>query len=206
MRGSVASMRPAGTVCPGRSTGDSTGLGPTVIHPARHRSGFCSIGPPTQSPTARASLMLRKHPDYTFIANAEGATGALSFPSALTTPHPENNVVYARYFGAPTTAKTARGRRAAAMERRRGRPCRALPPAQSIRNQRAAPHAAVSRRAQAGRAEPCRLHRERKHRPDAAGMPPGGDGRPAICQRGCDNRDTSGSGYWARASARVFRC
>lgn len=36
--------------------------------------------------------------DYTFIANVEGATGAVLFPSALNTPYPENNIVHTLYF------------------------------------------------------------------------------------------------------------
>ena len=47
--------------------------------------------------------------DYAFEPDAEGSTGEVSFPSALTTPFPENNVVRARYFRA---APTAKGRRA----------------------------------------------------------------------------------------------
>jgi hypothetical protein len=35
-------------------------------------------------------------PEYRF----DSATGMLTFPSALTTPHPENNTVYGRWFGA----------------------------------------------------------------------------------------------------------
>jgi hypothetical protein len=47
--------------------------------------------------------------DYTYRPKAGGATGALSFPSAMHTPHPENNTVRALYFRTPNTAK---GRRA----------------------------------------------------------------------------------------------
>jgi hypothetical protein len=36
--------------------------------------------------------------DDDFVENVDGRTGELSFPSALTTPYPENNVVRARYF------------------------------------------------------------------------------------------------------------
>ncbi len=36
--------------------------------------------------------------DYTFEAGAQGATGALSFPSAMATPYVENNTVHALYF------------------------------------------------------------------------------------------------------------
>jgi dienelactone hydrolase len=46
---------------------------------------------------------------YTFTPAASGATGSLSFPSALQTPHPENNVVRALYFRSvrPTTKRRA---------------------------------------------------------------------------------------------------
>jgi hypothetical protein len=53
--------------------------------------------------------------DYTFKANVDGATGSLSFPSALKTPHPENNIVHARYFrSARAMARVGRARRAVA--------------------------------------------------------------------------------------------
>jgi dienelactone hydrolase len=38
--------------------------------------------------------------DYTFTPASPGAGAALRFPSALETPHPENNVVHARFFPA----------------------------------------------------------------------------------------------------------
>jgi dienelactone hydrolase len=38
--------------------------------------------------------------DYTFTPASQGSGGALRFPSALETPHPENNVVHARFFPA----------------------------------------------------------------------------------------------------------
>jgi len=47
--------------------------------------------------------------DYTYRVGAGGGTGALSFPSALRTPHPENNTVHAVYFRG---ARPDRGRRA----------------------------------------------------------------------------------------------
>ncbi|MSO30610.1 MAG: abhydrolase domain-containing 18 [Acidobacteria bacterium] len=46
---------------------------------------------------------------YTFEPEAGGATGALTFPSALRTPHPENNTVHLRYFRGTRAGK---GRRA----------------------------------------------------------------------------------------------
>ena len=36
--------------------------------------------------------------DYTFRPGVEGATGAVSFPSAMHTRYPENNTVHALYF------------------------------------------------------------------------------------------------------------
>jgi hypothetical protein len=55
--------------------------------------------------------------DYTFRPDVDGATGALSFPSAFHTRYPENNTVHALYFAARprrADARTARegGRRA----------------------------------------------------------------------------------------------
>jgi dienelactone hydrolase len=46
---------------------------------------------------------------YTFKADTGGATGALSFPSAMETPHPENNIVHALYFSG---LRAGKGRRA----------------------------------------------------------------------------------------------
>ena len=47
--------------------------------------------------------------NYTFGPDADGATGALSFPSVMETPHRENNTVHARYFRSVSAGK---GRRA----------------------------------------------------------------------------------------------
>jgi dienelactone hydrolase len=44
--------------------------------------------------------------DYTF-GPVAGATGAVSFPSALKTPHPENNVVHALYFRSQRESRRA---------------------------------------------------------------------------------------------------
>jgi hypothetical protein len=38
--------------------------------------------------------------EYQFTAPSQGTAGTLRFPSALETPHPENNVVHARFFPA----------------------------------------------------------------------------------------------------------
>jgi dienelactone hydrolase len=48
--------------------------------------------------------------DYGFAPSASasgGETGVLTFPSALVTPHPENNVVHARYFKATRVKRGA---------------------------------------------------------------------------------------------------
>jgi dienelactone hydrolase len=47
--------------------------------------------------------------DYTFTSQTGGATGALSFPSAMRTPHPTNNTVHALYF---RSVHATKGRRA----------------------------------------------------------------------------------------------
>jgi dienelactone hydrolase len=47
--------------------------------------------------------------DYTYRADAGGGTGTLSFPSAFTTPHPENNTVHGIYF---RSVRPDRGHRA----------------------------------------------------------------------------------------------
>ena len=46
--------------------------------------------------------------DYVFEARDDGS-GHLSFPSALATPHPENNTVRCRYFPARDRAGRGRG-------------------------------------------------------------------------------------------------
>ncbi len=59
--------------------------------------------------------------DYTFRPNVDGATGALSFPSAFHTRYPENNTVHALYFKAeakPSRA-VARQREGGAQRARR---------------------------------------------------------------------------------------
>jgi dienelactone hydrolase len=53
--------------------------------------------------------------DYSFRPDVDGATGALSFPSAMHTPYPENNTVHALYFGAKPRLALARGGRRAVL-------------------------------------------------------------------------------------------
>ena len=60
--------------------------------------------------------------DYIFRAGVDGATGAVSFPSALGTRYPENNTVHALYFRAGSTeqdpAYAERRRRVRSSDRR----------------------------------------------------------------------------------------
>jgi dienelactone hydrolase len=46
--------------------------------------------------------------DYVFVSDADGATGDLTFRSAIETPHPENNIARAQYFRAWRAPKGAR--------------------------------------------------------------------------------------------------
>ena len=48
--------------------------------------------------------------DYTFRSGVEGASGAVSFPSAMHTRYPENNTVHALYFEAKPVPKRSRAR------------------------------------------------------------------------------------------------
>ena len=56
---------------------------------------------------------------------------------------------------------------------------RVEPSARALRHHRAAVEPSLPRRQDAARAPSRRLHREREHRPDAAGLPPGGPRHPA---------------------------
>ena len=123
--------------------------------------------------------------DYRLEPAADGS-GNLTFPSALVTPHPDNNTVRCRYFparghraGRGPRYKTSGRSRDAAMERRSWRPCRVVPAAGVERDERPAAQPAVSRPANAARASPGRLHRQREHRADRPGLPPGGPRREA---------------------------
>jgi len=49
--------------------------------------------------------------DYTFRSGVDGASGSVSFPSAMQTPYPQNNTVHALYFDArPRRAEAHSGR------------------------------------------------------------------------------------------------
>ena len=108
-----------------------------------------------------------------------------------------------RYLGAWTTTG---GGRAAAVERRFRRPRRLVPAAEQVRHQRAAAQPALSRRADAARAPPRRLHRQLERRPHRAGLPPG---RARCPPRDCVAGDAGirrRSAFSARASDRASRC
>ena len=112
--------------------------------------------------------------DYTLTpaggaARAGGEAGTLTFPSALTTPHPENNLVRARFFpaadpqaAAGVAAGAARRGGDGAVELRRRGAHRAVPDAVAPRHRVAAHQPAVPRPAHAARADPRRLHRQRR--------------------------------------------
>ena len=86
-------------------------------------------GPPQDAPPERILLDWASHAvsdstrffetpdtsDYTFRPGVDGATGAVSFPSAMHTRYPENNTVHALYFRGRGRRRVApkRGRRSA---------------------------------------------------------------------------------------------
>ena len=87
--------------------------------------------------------------DYRLEPSADGG-GNLTFPSALVTPHADNNTVRCRYFPARHGFEAARRRsRDAAMECRPWRPRRVVPAAGVERDERPAAQPAVSRPADA---------------------------------------------------------
>ncbi len=104
--------------------------------------------------------------------------GTIVFPSVITTPHPENNVVYGRLFPAARKKGGGEDRRRAVV---------VLPQWNSdagghvglsrllarFGDQRAAPQPAVSRPAHAAHHDARGLHRVVERRPDGAGLPAG---------------------------------
>src|ERR1700680_2389986 len=111
--------------------------------------------------------------DYALGRSTPDADRLLTFPSALATPHRENNTVHCRLFPAGKDG----GRRAG--ERGPGWSRGPLRGACEERDDRAASQPAVSRSADASGAAPCRLHRERERRAHGTGVPPGGARRAA---------------------------
>ena len=129
-----------------------------------------------------ADVRLRLHRRASPTCRASGEAGTLRFPSALVTPHPENNTVVGRWF--PAEGRVA----ASARARAAGRAVVVLPQwnsdargshragaaARALRRVGAAPQPALSRRAHAARADARRLHRQLEHRAHGAGVPAGG--------------------------------
>ena len=101
------------TASSGPSSGDSTGLRATATAPARPRTDPRRLGHGPRSPT-RAVLRDAADRATTSSNGAPGdatCAGTVTFPSALATPHPENNVVHAPAL--PGRAKKGGARTAA---------------------------------------------------------------------------------------------
>ena len=157
--------------------------------------------------------------DYTLCrprdaVRAGGEAGTLTFPSGYTTPHPENNTVYARYFPANPIRKPRNGKT----------PARRAVVVLAQWNSDADGHIGLCKllsklgiaslrislpyhdRAHAAGADARRLHRQLERRPHAAGVPAGGAATCGARCGGCATRATSGSDCSAPASDRAWRC
>ena len=157
--GNIVSRRPRRTASCGRSSGASTGFRPTATThsraPARRLAR--ALGRRGDARHARPSSRRRRHPTSTSrrppdALSSTGEAGTLRFPSALATPHPENNIVVARWFPSTDDAAARRERRprprrrgAAAVELRRRRAHRPVAAAGALRRLGAAPQPALSR-------------------------------------------------------------
>ena len=136
----------------------------------------------------------------------------LTFPSALATPHPENNTVVARWFPArePGRARPAERRAVVVLPQWNsdaGGPRRAV-------RELLARFGMIALRlslpyhdcAHAARAHARRLHRQLERRAHAAGVPAGGARRAAGGRVARARRASSASASSAPASARACRC
>ena len=98
--GSGGSRRRRPTASSGPSTGGSIGFRSTADRaggrqPPRGAATHGAIG----EVMADTDAFFTPPPTTEYrLTNAEDGTGLLTFPSAFTTPHPENNTVYCRYF------------------------------------------------------------------------------------------------------------
>jgi hypothetical protein len=119
---------------------------------------------------------------YTLAAPGPEGDRLLSFPSALETPHSNNNTVYARFFESkPVKGAESRGRRRTpTVECGSGRARRSVPAPRHEWDERAEADDAVSRSADAAGAPSCGLHRQRQRRADRAGVRCRLDARRAI--------------------------
>ena len=177
-------MRSAKTAWSGRLIGGSTGSRPTVTSKGRRRTGFSSIGLRRPSPIAQRFFETPETSDYSFKAQRRRGDRRTVVSERSHDPLSRKQPRPCPLLQEPARSARARrrscGRRAAAMERGSGWPRRIVPPAQPIRNQRASADPALSRRTEAARAQSRRLYRQRKYRPDGAGVPPGGHGRASF--------------------------
>ena len=150
--------------------------------------------------------------DYVFSPAADamaapGEAGTLTFPSALETPHPENNIVRARFF--PARTRTGRRKRAVVVLPQWNSDAGGHVGLSQLLAQMwdigAAHQLAVPRSSYAAGALACRLHRELEHRAHRASVPSGGARRSARAVVAPRSKATTVSGCSARASGRVSR-
>ena len=192
--GSSGSPRSAATnASSGPSTGGSTGSPRSQRRPGERRRsptrGHPGVGRRGDGATPTRSSPRRRPRDYTLMPasdalRAGGEAGTLTFPSGFDTPHPENNIVYARYFPANPIRKPRTGSRRAARSScwRSGTPTpRVTSGCASCSRSWASPRCASACRITiAACRRSCRAPTTSsvvQRRPDAAGVPPGGDGR-----------------------------
>ena len=169
----------------GRSNGDSTGCRRTATRRTPRRSSVLRAWVDAVMEDTDAFFTPAPTSDYTFTPRSggrgAGEAGTLTFPSALDTPHPENNIVHARFF--PARERTDDSRRAVVV----------LPQW----NSDAGGHIGLSQllarlgitalrlslpyhdRAHAAGAHARRLHRQLERRAHRAGVPAGGARRAA---------------------------
>ena len=133
--------------------------------------------------------------------------GVLTFTSAVDTPHPATTWCARATSPILIRARPApRRRRASAVECRCRGPRRALPAAQPLRDQRAAPEPAVSRRQHAARALARGLHRQLERRTNGCKSAVRRCWMRGARSRGCRAGLRRRSAFSGRASARVWRC
>ena len=146
--------------------------------------------------------------DYRLAAAGADGDRLLTFPSALRNPASREQHGLLRGCFPAAARRRAHARPSSCC--RSGTPMPGghvgpVPAAGDERHDRAAPEPAVSRSADAARAAPRRLHRQRERRADGAGVPPGGARRAARDRLAGRRRVTSASASSARASARACR-
>ena len=96
--GSGAFTPSARTAWSGRSNGGSTGSSRTGTRRARRPSRILLDWASHAVSDSTRFFETPDTSDYTFRPGVDGATGSVSFPSAMRTRYPENNTVHALYF------------------------------------------------------------------------------------------------------------